>query len=607
MIFLAPGAAFTQAFKFAFLSDTHIGVKNADEDLRRTIADINADPSIQFVIISGDITENSFDEEMWEAKSILSKLNKPLHIVTGNHDTYWSPNGGRIFTRVFGGGRFLFEHKGYMFIGTNAGPNMQHKAPGQVPKEDLVWLDSVLNNLKDKNIPIVYVNHYPQDQSQRNSHEAIERLKKKNIQLFLVGHGHQNKQYTFDGVPGIMGRTNTRGSDSTGAYNIVTFSNGKATFEERKALSGAQRKWAEATLIDHHFTTDTTRYPRPSYAMNSAYTNVKKIWQHEEKYDIGSGTAIKDNLVIATSNEGFIYALDEKDGSRKWTFRTKGKVYSTPVVSGNFVVAPCTDSMIYCLDATTGSLLWKFRSSKPFVSSPVVKDAVVFIGSSDGHFRAINLKDGKMKWDFNGVKDFVMTKPLLYNNNVYFGSWGNELYALNISNGELSWKWKDTSNTRMSSPAGCKPVGTDGKVFIVAPDQFITSFDATSGNVIWRATMPDVKVRESMGLSTDSSLVYVKTTDGKLIGISTSATSLEKAFSVDLKLSNDICAAAIVESKGLIFVPSNAGVVSAVDSQTKKLLWQYKVSDSMVNSVMPIGDNKLIVATVDGKIYCLKY
>jgi outer membrane protein assembly factor BamB len=312
-------------------------------------------------------------------------------------------------------------------------------------------------------------------------------------------------------------------------------------------------------------------------------------------------------LVIATSNEGFIYALDEKDGSRKWTFRTKGKVYSTPVVSGNFVVAPCTDSMIYCLDATTGSLLWKFRSSKPFVSSPVVKDAVVFIGSSDDHFRAINLKDGKMKWDFNGVKDFVMTKPLLYNNNVYFGSWGNELYALNISNGELSWKWKDTSNTRMSSPAGCKPVGTDGKVFIVAPDQFITSFDATSGNVIWRATMPDVKVRESMGLSTDSSLVYVKTTDGKLIGISTSATSLEKAFSVDLKLSNDICAAAIVESKGLIFVPSNAGVVSAVDSQTKKLLWQYKVSDSMVNSVMPIGDNKLIVATVDGKIYCLKY
>ncbi|GEO08892.1 metallophosphoesterase [Segetibacter aerophilus] len=383
---------FSQSFKFAFLSDTHIGVKNADEDLRRTVADINADTSLQFILISGDITENSFDEEMWMAQSILSKLNKPLYIVTGNHDTYWSPNGGRIFTTVFGSGRFLFQHKGYLFIGTNAGPNMQHKAPGQVPKEDLVWLDSVLNNLQDKNIPIVYVNHYPQDQSQRNSYEAIDRLKKRNIQLFLVGHGHQNKQYFFEGVPGIMGRTNTRGADPTGAYNIVTFENGKVTFEERKPLIRTQKKWAEAILTHHHFATDTTRYPRPYYAMNDMYSNVRKLWQHEEQYDIGSGTALKGNLVIATSNEGFIYALDEKDGGRKLSFKTKGKVYSTPTVAGNFVIAPCTDSTIYCLNATTGNLIWKFKSSRPFVSSPGEKNGVIFIGSSDGHFRAINLK-----------------------------------------------------------------------------------------------------------------------------------------------------------------------------------------------------------------------
>ncbi|HSU52291.1 MAG TPA: metallophosphoesterase, partial [Segetibacter sp.] len=228
MFLLVSKFTFSQSFKFAFLSDTHIGVKNADVDLMRTVADVNADTSLEFVIITGDLTENSFDEEMWKAKSILSKLTKPLYVVSGNHDTYWSPNGGAIFTKVFGSGRFSFIHNGYLFVGTNAGPNMHHKTPGQVPEEDLVWLDSVLNNLKDDAIPVVYVNHYPQNETQRNSYEAIDRLKKKNLQLFLVGHGHQNKQYTFDGVPGIMGRTNMRGSDSTGAYNIVTFLNGKA-------------------------------------------------------------------------------------------------------------------------------------------------------------------------------------------------------------------------------------------------------------------------------------------------------------------------------------------------------------------------------------------
>ncbi len=64
--------AFAQQFRFAFLSDTHIGVKNADVDLKHTVEDINADTALQFVIISGDITENSFDDEMWTAKSILS-------------------------------------------------------------------------------------------------------------------------------------------------------------------------------------------------------------------------------------------------------------------------------------------------------------------------------------------------------------------------------------------------------------------------------------------------------------------------------------------------------------------------------------------------------
>ncbi|GEO08893.1 outer membrane protein assembly factor BamB family protein [Segetibacter aerophilus] len=91
-----------------------------------------------------------------------------------------------------------------------------------------------------------------------------------------------------------------------------------------------------------------------------------------------------------------------------------------------------------------------------------------------------------MKWDFNGVRDFVMTKPLLYKGKAYFGSWGSEFYALNMSTGKLTWKWKDTSTTRMFSPAGCRPVATNGKVFIVAPDQYMTCFDATDGHIVSR-------------------------------------------------------------------------------------------------------------------------
>lgn len=599
--------AFSQTFKFAFLSDTHIGVKDADEDLRRTVADINADTSLKFILITGDITELGIDEEMLLAKHILSKLKKPLYIQTGNHDGNWSPSGGRSFNTVFGPGRFAFQYNGYLFIGTNSGPNMHHKAPGQVPREDILWMDSVLNSPKNKNSPVVYTNHYPQDSSQRNWFEAMDRLKKKNVQLMLVGHGHLNKQFVFEGIPGIMGRSNLRAIDSVSGYNVVTISDGKARFEERRPLSNTVRQWAEAKLYRHDFANDAAKYARPSYAINSSYQNVKKLWQYQGGFDIGAGTASYKNWIIATNTGGYVNALNAKDGKVTWSFQTKGKIYSTPAVSSNYVLVASTDSNMYCLHAVSGKLIWKYKTPKPIVASPVINNDVVYFGSSDGHFRACNLADGTVKWDFNGVKDFVMTKPLVYADKIFFGSWGNEFYALNASSGKLEWKWKDTSNNRMFSPGGCCPVAANGNVFIVAPDQYMTAFDAFSGKVLWRTKLPNVRVRESMGLSADSSLVYVKTTDGKLCGISTTANGMQIVFSVNLQLGYDICATSIVESNGVIYVPSNSGIVSAVDRQLHKLLWKHKVSNCNITAIMPLNMNRVLTGSVDGKITCLQF
>ena len=50
---------------FAVLSDTHLGsFAYALDDLEKAIADINANPDIDLVIISGDITEFGTDDEI---------------------------------------------------------------------------------------------------------------------------------------------------------------------------------------------------------------------------------------------------------------------------------------------------------------------------------------------------------------------------------------------------------------------------------------------------------------------------------------------------------------------------------------------------------------
>ena len=606
LVFCASISFAQSTFKFAHVSDTHIGSNNAAEDLRRTVENINADSTLKFVILSGDITDFGTDSEFHVAKKILDSLNKPWYIIPGNHDANWSESGTNSFKKIFGSETFKFMYGGYLFIGTVCGPNMR-MSPGQVSRENVVWLDSTLTNLKEKNVPIIYVNHYPQDSSLNNWYEIIDLLKKRNTQLIICGHGHANHVLDFEGIPGIMGRSNLRAKKPVGGYNIVTIKDGVVIYQERNPVTNEQRQWAQVRLYTHSFKSDTTHYFRPSYTVNTTYRNVKKLWQFNDNTDIGSGVAFSKNLVIASNSNGFVYALNKNTGKKIWSFATKGKIYSTPATQDGLIVIASTDGSIYCLYASTGKLVWKFETQRPIVANATIKDKTVYIGAADGRFRALGLYNGQLKWSFDSVKGFVVTTPLFYRNKLYFGTWGTEFYALNAVTGQKVWEWNNGSSNRMYSPAACYPVATRGKVFIVAPDRYMTAFDAENGNVIWRKNDSANRVRESMGLSKDSTLVYAKTMEGELIGVSTSEPDMHITWRSEINLNYDIAPTAIVQSGDIIYVPSNSGMVVAINRIDGSVLWKHKICNALVTNITPLNKNKIIVTTMDGKVTCLVY
>ena len=216
------------------------------------MANINSDPSLKFVLLTGDITDFGSDAELLLAKQILDSLNKPWYIIPGNHDANWSESGTNSFVKIFGAETFRFSYGGYLFLGTVCGPNMR-MSPGQVSRENIVWLDSTLRNLKDKNIPIIYVNHYPQDSSLNNWFDVIDLLKTRNTQLILHGHGHANRVYNYEGIPAVMGRSNLRAKDAVGGYNIVSIKDGVASYQERNPITNELKNWAQVKLFRHDF------------------------------------------------------------------------------------------------------------------------------------------------------------------------------------------------------------------------------------------------------------------------------------------------------------------------------------------------------------------
>ena len=605
LVYAAVAAAQNGPLIFVHLSDTHVGSSAGAEDLRRTVQDINANDSLQFVVISGDITEFGADAEIALAKQILDSLHKPWYIIPGNHDGNWSESGANTFKTIFGSETFQFKAGKYVFLGTACGPNMR-MGPGQVPRENIVWLDSILQTIPDS-VPLIFVNHYPLDDGLNNWYDVLDTLKTKNIEFILCGHGHSNHALNFEGIPAVMGRSNLRAKDSVGGYNIVTIRGDSIIYQTRIPGVGTKPVWARAQLKNLLFQHSPGNWPRPSYAVNDSFPAVREKWRYHDRSDIGSGTSSGGGLIYTSNTHGAIVALHTNNGKPAWKYATGGKLYSIPAASGGVVVVGSSDSYIYGLTAKKGELLWKFKTGKAVLAHPLIDKNIVYTGASDGHFRAIGLQDGALRWDFAGVSGFVVDKPLIYGNKIYFGCWNNDFYCLDLFTGQLLWKWNNGSGNRMYSPAACLPVAAGGRIFIVAPDRYMTALDATTGNVIWRTQMPDLRVRESMGLAADCSLVFVKTMEGHVSGISTTASAMQPAWQSDVSLGYEICPAAIVEKNNIVFVPGQSGITAALNRSDGKVLWKHKTSNCLVTHLLPAGNHRLLVTTMDGQVALLEF
>lgn len=594
--------ATAQPFQFALVTDTHVGGATGADDLRRTVTDLNGLVDVDFVILSGDVTEFGSDDELLLAKQILDSLEKPLYIVPGNHDSNWSESGANSFRKVFGAEMFFFEHKGFQFVGTTSGPNMR-MSPGQVPYENLVWMDSVFAANSQKDLPLISINHYPLDSSLNNWFELVDRLKTRNVQLALCGHGHQNRLYDWEGIPGVMCRSNLRAKEDVGAYNLVTITGDSVFFQNRRPLLRTEAHWLKLPL-ERYKDVAPESLARPDYGINAKFSG-KVRWTFQDHGDIGSGMGTDGNSIFAANTVGEVYALDIVTGKQKWVFKSEGKVYSTPAYADGVVVFGSADHTIYGLDAATGQLLWSLPTNKAVLGSPAVADGKVYIGGSDGVFRCLNVRTGALLWQFDGVKGYVSTLPTLADGKVIFGSWENGFYALDQQNGNLIWEWISGHANRMFSAAACYPVVANDRVFVVAPDRYMTALDLQTGAVIWREKKDDIRVRESIGLSQDGQVVYAKTMDGELIGVSVTADTMDIVWKSVLRLPYEIAPTAIFSTHKFVLVPSHSGLISAVEPTMGGVSWRYKVSNGMINPPL-IWDDRVVVGTMDGKIILFK-
>lgn len=80
LFFVSPSFAQPPPIRFAWLSDTHVGSTTGASELRQAVHDIHAMDDIDFIILSGDITEMGKTSDLELGKAIDIYSNHPILI-----------------------------------------------------------------------------------------------------------------------------------------------------------------------------------------------------------------------------------------------------------------------------------------------------------------------------------------------------------------------------------------------------------------------------------------------------------------------------------------------------------------------------------------------
>jgi len=166
---------------FALISDSH----SEFDDLENVINAINADSSIEFVIVGGDITDGGILDEYLIFRYIMGLSEIPYFTVIGNHDCL--ANGLSIYQDVYGADNYVLNYKNCKFVFFN---DVVWELNYQEP--DFLWFKTQLENSED-NQNVFAVSHIPpwsDSYTPLMQYAFTSIIDSANVMLSIHGHHH---------------------------------------------------------------------------------------------------------------------------------------------------------------------------------------------------------------------------------------------------------------------------------------------------------------------------------------------------------------------------------------------------------------------------------
>ncbi|MCD2205133.1 PQQ-binding-like beta-propeller repeat protein [Halobacterium sp. KA-6] len=167
-------------------------------------------------------------------------------------------------------------------------------------------------------------------------------------------------------------------------------------------------------------------------------------WTHEIDGRPNAPT-VSENLVIVSSDQGDVTAIDAGSGDIEWTRNfgddhQNAAIPAPPAIDSNRVYVSAQGSAmqgVYALDRDSGETLWSIPG--PDIPAPFVRAGDVVLGSyREYELAAFDVETGKSQWS-QAIHGGRLFAPAVADDRV-FSADRETVYALSLGRGESDWE-----------------------------------------------------------------------------------------------------------------------------------------------------------------------
>lgn len=282
-------------------------------------------------------------------------------------------------------------------------------------------------------------------------------------------------------------------------------------------------------------------------------------FDYDFKTAVEATPMIHDSILYIGRIDGFMSAISLATKDTLWTFETLGQISASPniMMFGNrpAIVFGSYDNYLYCVDAKTGEELSRFESGYYLNGAAAIWKGHVIYGGCDSWVRIVDCKTG-IQTDSLLLDVYVPASPAIMGDYAYVGDYSGNIYKLMLEDGKI------IRHHRLFEAEGdegsfVSVLAVSSEVYcFFSGERYLNAKSRKNGKIIWKQMLKG-NVGESSPLICDDKII--------------------------------VC--------------TKTGIISILDADNGKLIWEYDTGEQIIGSPAVIKDH-FFVLTSKGTLLC---